>query len=414
MDILMQANNASVRSSRTVSKEFDIGRTLDAIDTIVGSAKRPVALHEPNFSGHEWDYVKETIDTGWVSSAGKYVDEFERRLAEICDVPHAIAAGNGTAALHVCLMISGVGHNDEVLMPALTFVATANAISYCGAVPHFCDSDPASLGIDPVKLERYLQANAEVVQGACRNRKTGRRISAIVPMHAFGHPTDMDALAEVAARWRITLIEDAAESLGSRYKGRPVGRHGHVSALSFNGNKIVTTGGGGAILTKDPDLARAIKHLTTTSKRPHRWAFLHDQVGYNYRLPNLNAALGCAQLEKLDLFVSAKRKLAARYIEAFEDVPGATIFSDQSHCESNYWLVTMLLDRPDEALRDAFLEASHQRGILCRPVWTGMHRLPMFEACPRDDLSQMESLENRIVNLPSSAALGMEGPTAAP
>lgn len=397
-------------SGQLRSNSFDVERTIAAIESVIAVEARPVSLHEPQFRGKEWEYVKETIDSGWVSSAGKYVDEFERRLAEICDVPYAVATMNGTAALHVCLMAAGVGANDEVLMPALTFVATANAISYCGAIPNFCDSEPETLGIDPGKLDEYLKSNAEVVQGQCRNRTTGRRIAAVVPMHAFGHPTDMDALAEVAARWDINLIEDAAESLGSRYKGHPVGQHGMVSALSFNGNKIVTTGGGGAVLTHDPELARAIKHLTTTSKQPHKWAFLHDQVGYNYRLPNINAALGCAQLERLDEFVAAKRALAARYIAAFQDVDGASVFQDRSDCESNYWLVTMMLDRPDPALRDQFLEACHARGLLCRPVWTGMHRLPMFQNCPRDDLSQMEALEGRIINLPSSPILGM-GPS---
>lgn len=400
--MLVNVNNGHSRS-----QAFDVKRTIAAIESVIGVDTRPVALHEPQFTGNELDYVRETIATGWVSSAGKYVDEFERRLAEVCDVPYAVATMNGTAALHVCLMAAGVTVGDEVLMPALTFVATANAISYCGAVPNFCDSDPDDLGIDPSKLTDYLNRTAEIVQGECRNRATGRRIAAIVPMHAFGHPSDMDALADVAARWNIKLIEDAAESLGSRYKGHPVGRHGLVTALSFNGNKIVTTGGGGAVLTHDPELARALKHLTTTAKRPHKWAFLHDQVGYNYRLPNINAALGCAQLERLTEFVAAKRALAARYVDAFQEVEGASIFTDQPHCESNYWLVTMMLDRPDDALRDEFLEACHARGILSRPVWTGMHRLPMFENCPRDDLRQMEALEGRIINLPSSPILAM-------
>ena len=298
--------------------------------------------------------------------------------------------------------------DDEVVTPALTFIATANAISYCGAFPHFCDSDTRTLGIDPAKLDRHLTATAEIAQGACRNRLTGRRIAAIVPMHTFGHPTDMDSLAEIAARWRLVLIEDAAEAIGSRYKGRHAGHHGLVSSLSFNGNKPITTGGGGALLTSDPEIARAAKHLTTTAKTPHKWAFLHDQVGYNYRLPNINAALGCAQLEQLGGFLAAKRGLAARYATAFRDVPGASIFVDADYAESNYWLVTMLLDASNEALRDKFLEACHARGLLCRPVWKGMHRLPMYQDCPRSDLTVAEALEGRIVNLPSSAILGMD------
>ena len=386
---------------------FDTERALAAIERVLDDEPRPVALHEPQFAGNEWEYVKETLDTGWVSSAGKYVERFERQLADYCQVPHAVAVVNGTAALQVCLMLAGVHRDDEVLVPALTFIATANAVSYCGAVPHFCDCSSATLGIDPHALEQYLSAIAEVSQGQCRNRESGRRIAAVVPMHTFGHPTDMDALAEVAARWRLALVEDVAEALGSRYKGRHVGYHGVTTALSFNGNKIATTGGGGAILTCDAAIARAAKHITTTAKLPHRWAFLHDQVGFNYRLPNINAALGCAQLEQVPGAVAAKRRLAVRYAEEFRRVPGASIFTDADFAESNYWLVTMLLDRPDEAERDRFLAACHERGILCRPVWTGLHRLPMYCSCPRMELKQAERLEFQVVNLPSSARLGM-------
>lgn len=386
---------------------FDASKAIAAIESVVGGVPRPVALHEPRFAGREWDYVKETIDTGWVSSAGKFVDEFERRLAERCEMPFAIATMNGTAALHACLLVAGVRADDEVITPALTFIATANAISYCGAIPHFCDSDPRTLGIDPDRLHHHLSEAAELVQGQCRNRKTGRRISALVPMHTFGHPTDMDALLEIAQRWRLVLIEDVAEAIGSRYKGRHPGYHGLMSSLSFNGNKTVTTGGGGAILTADPKIAQAVKHLTTTAKQPHKWAFLHDTIGYNYRLPNINAALGCAQLEQLDGFIAAKRRLNARYADAFSEVPGATIFVDADYAESNFWLVSMVLDAPDEAVRDAFLEACHGRGILCRPVWKGMHHLPMYRHCPRAELIHADALEAQIVNLPSSAILGM-------
>ena len=387
------------------ANSFDADRALAAIEAVVGDAKRPVVLHEPRFAGNEWKYVKETLDTGWVSSAGKYVDEFERRIADYCGVPYAVATMNGTAALHICLILAGVQAGDEVIVPALTFIATANAVSYCGAIPHFCDSDPKSLGLDPEKLDRALSTVAEVTAAGCRNKTTGRRISAVLPMHTFGHPVDMDRMTEVAARWRIPLIEDIAEALGSQYKGRHVGHHGILSALSFNGNKVVTTGGGGAILARDEKLARAAKHLTTTAKLPHKWAFLHDQIGYNYRLPNINAALGCAQLEQLDWAVGAKRALAARYAEAFRQVPGATIFVDASYARSNYWLVAMMLDEPDMAQRDDFLEACHARGLRCRPVWTAMHRLPMYINCPRMDVTEAEKLEARIVNLPSSAIL---------
>ena len=399
----------SVVGRRTApSGEFDIDAALRAIETVVGEASRPIALHEPRFRGNEWDYVKETIDSGWVSSVGKFVDRFEKELAERCGVSHAIATVNGTAALHAAMLLAGVKPDDEVLLPALTFIATANAVAYCGAHPHFCDSDAATLGLDPAKLDAGLAEVAEIVQGVCRNKRTGRRISAVVPMHTFGHPVDIDALTEVAARWKIPLVEDAAEALGSLYKGRHVGRHGSFATLSFNGNKPVTTGGGGALLTNDAALARAAKHLTTTAKQPHAWAFFHDQVGYNYRLPNINAALGCAQLEQLDRFVEAKRRLAGRYQEAFAQVPGATIFRDSEAARSNYWLVAMLLDRPDGKMRDAFLQASHERGLMCRPVWTGMHRLPMYRDCQRMDLAEAERLEHRIINLPSSMALELD------
>ena len=343
---------------------FDIACAVAAIDKVVGDAPRPVPLHEPRFAGNEWAYVKETLDSGWVSSVGKYVDRFEAMLAERCEVPHAIATVNGTAALHACLLLAGVQRGDEVLIPALTFIATANAVSYCGAISHFCDSEEATLGLDPDKLDRHLAAVAELARGECRNRSTGRRIAAVVPMHTFGHPVRMARLAEVAAAWNVPIVEDAAEALGSRYRGRHVGHHGRVASLSFNGNKPVTTGGGGAIITVDAQIARAAKHLTTTAKQQHQWAFLHDQVGYNYRLPNLNAALGCAQLEGLDAVVAAKRRLAQRYQDAFRDVPGAAIFVDAGDAQSNYWLVTMLLDAPDTALRDEFLAACHKRGLL--------------------------------------------------
>lgn len=398
-------NSEAVRSPTQQSQAFDAAAALRAIELVVGDASRPVPLHEPHFGGREWDYVKETIDSGWVSSVGRFVDDFERRLAEYCQMPYAIATVNGTAALHTCLLLVGVQPNEEVMIPALTFIATANAVMYCDAHPHLCDVDACSLGLDPDKLDRHLNRIAELVQGGCRNKQTGRRIAAVVPMHTFGHPVDMDQLAEVARRWHIPVVEDAAEALGSSYKGRHVGYHGAATALSFNGNKVVTTGGGGAILTTDPERARAAKHLTTTAKKPHPWAFIHDQVGYNYRLPNINAALGCAQLEQLDSFVEAKRRLAARYQTEFASVPGASIFVDAEYATSNYWLVSMLLDKPSETTRDEFLQACQTRGILCRPVWTGMQHLPMFHNCARMDLSVAEALEARIVNVPSSMAL---------
>ena len=378
----------------TACRTFDAVAALAAIEAVVGNAPRPVALHEPHFGGREWDYVKETLDSGWVSSVGRYVDEFERRLAERCEVPHAVATVNGTAALHACLLLVGVQPGDEVLMPALTFIATANAVSYCGAIPHFCDSDPRSLGIDPEKLDRGLAETAEMVQGACRNRRTGRRIAAIVPMHTFGHPVDMDALAEVAARWRIPIVEDAAEALGSSYKGRHVGepRRGRGAELQRQQARHHRR------RRRDPDhrsRARARRQAPDDDgedaapvgvlARPGRLQLPASQYQCGARLRAARAARCVSSRPSAGL----RRAIATRS----RDVAGATIFVDADYATSNYWLVTMMLDTADEATRDAFLAACHARGVLCRPVWTGMHRLPMFKDCPRMDLAEAEALE---------------------
>jgi len=365
-----------------------------------------ISLHEPHFAGNEWTYVKECLDTGWVSSVGAYVDRLETDLAVYTGVKHAVAVVNGTAALHICLILAGVEADDEVLIPALTFIATANAVTYCGAVPHFVDSEERTLGLDPVRLADHLIETAEVRPDGCYNRKTGRRIKAVVPMHTFGHPVDLDALSDVCSRFKIEMVEDAAESLGSFYKGRHTGNWGRLSALSFNGNKIITTGGGGAILTNNEDLAARAKHLTTTAKVPHRWEFNHDMVGYNYRLPNLNAALGCAQLEQLTGFLAQKRRLAERYAVALEAVEGLRFVSEPEFARSNYWLNALLLDEQLASKRDNLLALTNDAGIMTRPAWKLMHRLPMFADCPRMDLGVAESLERRLINIPSSAFLG--------
>ncbi|HWA39013.1 MAG TPA: LegC family aminotransferase [Burkholderiales bacterium] len=382
-----------------------VDAVLGAVRRVVPAQRGKVALHEPEFRGNEWQYVRECLDTGWVSSVGAFVERFEAMLVETTGAKHAVAVMNGTAALHACLLLAGVQRDDEVLIPALTFIATANAVSYAGAVPHFVDSTERTLGVDAAKLDAYLRETAELRDGTCRNRRTGAVIRGLVPMHTFGHPVDLDEIQAVCARWKLALIEDAAESLGSTYRGRHTGTFGRIAALSFNGNKPVTTGGGGAILTDDPALAKRAKHLTTTARVPHRWSFLHDEVGYNYRLPNLNAALGCAQLERFPDILARKRRLAARYIEAFRDVHGASIAAEPAETRSNYWLVTLLLARPDLALRDAVLDTLNANGLMARPVWTLMHRLPMYTACPRMDLACAEALEARIVNLPSSPFL---------
>ncbi len=364
-----------------------------------------IALHEPWFEGNEGNYVQECIATGWVSTAGAFVERFEQQLTEITGVKHAVATVNGTAALHMCLKLAGVRGGDEVLTPALCFVATANAISYCGAVPHFADSEIGTLGLDPAKLSGHLDEIAEIRDGVCTNRLTGRRIAAVVPMHTFGHPADLDALDEVCQRYRMTLVEDAAEALGSYYKGKHVGGQGLLSALSFNGNKLVTTGGGGAILTNDDELARKARHLTTTARLVDRWHFSHDEVGYNYRLPNLNAALGVAQLEQLETFVYRKRALAERYRAAFESARDVRYFVEPSFARSNYWLNTLLLEPEYSGELEAILEVLNAAGLGARPAWTLMHRLPMYQDCPRMDLGVAEDLAARIVNIPSSAFL---------
>lgn len=384
---------------------MEIDRIVSAIRSVLPS-RDFIGLHEPCFAGNEWGYVKECLDTGWVSSVGKFVDRFEEQLAEYCGVRKAVAVVNGTAALHVCLILAGVERGDEVLIPALTFIATANAVSYCGAVPHFVDSEEATLGLDPVRLGAYLEQNAVLRSGECFNKNTGRRIKAVVPMHAFGHPVDLDPLLEVCGRFRLELVEDAAESLGSFYKGRHTGNLGRVSAVSFNGNKLVTTGGGGAILTNDEELGRLAKHVTTTAKVPHRWNFCHDMIGFNYRMPNLNAALGCAQLEELEGFLRSKRVLAQRYRDALAGIEGVRFFEEQSFARSNYWLNVLLLDEECASERDALLTRTNDSGIMTRPVWMLMHKLAMFEQCPRMELPVAESLERRIINIPSSAFLG--------
>lgn len=384
----------------------DPQRVLVSLRRVLGDGDERVSLHEPCFAGHEWDYVKECLDTGWVSSVGTFVDGFEDHLARTCGVRHAVAVVNGTAALHTALLVAGVRSDDEVIVPALTFVATANAVSHCGAVPHFADSAELTLGLDPIRLAGHLERVAERKAGVCFNRETGRRLAAVVPMHVFGHPVDMDPLLQVAEHFGLAVVEDAAEALGSTYRGRPAGSLGRLAALSFNGNKILTTGGGGAILTDDPELARRAKHLTTTAKLPHRWAFEHDRIAFNYRLPNLNAALGCAQLEQLPGFLAAKRRLAAAYVQAFAGMPGVRVVTEPPFAASNYWLNALLLDEHDAVRRDEVLALTNDHGIMTRPAWRLMHHLPMYANCPRMDLRVAESLERRLINLPSSAKLG--------
>ncbi|MDD4975468.1 MAG: LegC family aminotransferase [Bacteriovorax sp.] len=381
-------------------------KIINALKSVLPKEMERISLHEPSFIGNEWNYVKECIDTGWVSSVGKFVDRIEKQLVDYTGVKHAIAVVNGTAALHVSLILVGVEKNDEVLVPSLTFIATANAVSYCGAIPHFVDSDESTLGLAPHKLGAYLKEIAEVRNGSCFNKKTGRRIKAVVPMHTFGHPVDMDPLVEICNQYKIEIVEDAAESLGSYYKGKHTGHLGKISALSFNGNKIVTTGGGGAILTNDDALGKLAKHLTTTAKVPHQWAYSHDQIGFNYRMPNINAALGCAQLESLPGYILNKRKLAENYRKAFANIEGIRFFTEPTFAKSNYWLNVLLLDKKFVGERESLLEATNKSGIMTRPVWTLMHELEIYKSCPKmDDLSSAKNIAECLINIPSSPGL---------
>ena len=363
-------------------------------------------LHVPIFSGNETKYVVNCINSNFVSSVGEYSNKFEKALSNFTGAKYAVLTVNGTAALHISLILVGVKERDEVLMPTMTFIATANAVSYIGAIPNFVDVDEKTLGIDANKLDDYLSDICIIKDGECYNKLTNRRIKAIVPMHTFGHPVDMDALNEVAKKYGIDVVEDAAESLGSFYKDKHTGNHSKVAAISFNGNKIITTGGGGCILTNDEWLAKKAKHITTTAKVPHAWEYEHNMIGYNYRMPALNAALGLAQLEKLPLFIEQKRNLVKKYQEVFKDIEEIEFFVEPEYAKSNYWLNAIILKENNKTLRDEILKETNESGIMTRPVWKLMHHLEMFKNCPKMDLSVSESLENRIINIPSSAYLG--------
>lgn len=358
-----------------------------------------IPLHAPTFTGAEKQYVVETVESTFVSSVGAFVDRFERDMAVYTGSPRAVATVNGTAALHIGLLLAGVKPGDLVITQPLTFVATCNAIAYCGAEPVFIDVDRHTLGLSPAAVEAWLHENAfRDIDGVCRTRTGDRVLRACVPMHTFGHPVELDALVDVCSRWGLAMVEDAAESLGSLYKGQQTGTFGLIGTLSFNGNKIITTGGGGMILAGEALAVRA-KHLTTTAKVPHAFEYMHDEVGYNYRMPNINAALGCAQLERLEGFIASKRLLAERYQAFFSETP-LTFVVEPEGCRSNYWLNAVLC--PDVQQRDALLEYSNRSGVMTRPIWQLMTHLPAYSHCLRGELPNAQWLEERIVNLPSS------------
>jgi perosamine synthetase len=358
-----------------------------------------IPLHEPRFIGNEKKYLNECIDSTFVSSVGKFVDEFEEKIASYTGAKYAIATSNGTSALHVSLLLANVEQNDEVITQPLTFVATCNAIRYCGAQPIFVDVDRDTMGLSPSALKEFLENNTSVKKQQCVNNKTGKVIKACVPMHTFGHPCRIDEIKDICNKYYIFLIEDAAESVGSFYKDKHTGSYGQVGVMSFNGNKIITAGGGGCIVTSDKRLAKKAKHLTMTAKVPHKWDFNHDMVGYNYRMPNLNAALLVAQLENLDNFIHSKRKLANMY-EDFFKATDYTFVKEPAECKSNYWLNSILLQNKQQ--RDEFLNEANSQNVMSRPIWTLMNKLPMFEYAQFDDLTNSEWLEERVVNIPSS------------
>ena len=359
-----------------------------------------IPLHEPNFSGREKQYVLDTINSTFVSSVGAYVDRFEELMQEITTTGKAVAVVNGTAALQVALKLVGIERGDEVLTQALTFIATANAIAYNGATPVFIDVDRDTMGLSPQAIKNFLEEHCEIREKGCFNKITGKRIAACLPMHTFGFPVRIEEIVNICELWHIPVVEDAAESLGSEYKGKPTGGFGKLGVFSFNGNKIVTSGGGGAIVTNDTVLGVRGKHLTTTAKRPHTYEYIHDEIGFNYRMPNLNAALACAQLENLHLFLEKKRNLAQKYKEFFankklkfrEELPGT---------RANYWLMCIELESRNE--RDLFLAKTNEARVMTRPIWHLMYRLPMYETCYRDEQVNAQYLEERIINIPSSA-----------
>lgn len=377
-------------------------QVTDFVHQLFGT-EETVPLHAPLFIGNEKKYLNECIDTTFVSSVGKFVDRFEEKMAAYTGAKKAVVCVSGTNALHMAMMLVGVERDDEVLTQALTFIATCNAISYIGAHPVFIDVDMETLGLSPKAVKAWLDKNAELKNDVCYNKKTGRRVKACIPMHTFGHPVKIDELVQICNEWHLELVEDAAESIGSLYKGQHTGTFGKVGAISFNGNKTITTGGGGMLLFQDEELGKLAKHLTTQAKVPHRWAFVHDHIGYNYRMPNINAALGCAQLENLDRYVENKRETAQIYADFFKNIPNITFFTEPENCRSNYWLNVVLLK--DKAAQQNFLEYTNDHGVMTRPVWELMNRLEMFKQCETDGLKNTEWLADRIVNIPSSVRL---------
>ena len=377
---------------------MNIPETIAFIRDLYGEKDAFIPLHAPTFAGNEKKYLEECIDTTFVSSVGKFVDLFEQKVAEYTAAKYAVVCVNGTNALHIALKLSGVEEGDMVITQPLTFIATTNAIVYAGAIPAFVDVDKDTMGLSPTSLERFLQDNAQLRNGTCYHKQTGRRIKACLPMHTFGHACRIEEILAICEHYHIAVVEDAAEAMGSYYKGKHLGTFAPIGAISFNGNKTITTGGGGMILTNDETIAHRAKHLTTQAKLPHAWEFVHDEIGYNYRMPNINAALGVAQLEQLNGFLANKRATAEAY-KAYFEKQGIAFFAERENEKCNYWLNAIILKDKEE--RNAFLTEANAQGVMSRPIWQLMNRLPMFVNCERGDLSNAEWLEARVVNIPS-------------
>lgn len=380
----------------------NFAKVVDFIHELYGTTDF-VPLSVPRFIGNEKKYLEECIDTTFVSSVGEFVDRFEEETARYTGAKKAVVCVSGTNALHMSLILCGVERDDEVLTQALTFIATCNALSYIGAHPVFIDVDRSTMGLSPDAIKEWLVKNSEMRNGVCYNKHTGRRVKACVPMHTFGHPVRIEEMATLCEEYHIELVEDAAESIGSRYKGQHTGTFGKVGVISFNGNKTITTGGGGMILFQDEELGRLAKHITTQAKVPHRWEFVHDHIGYNYRMPNINAALGCAQLEHLDEFIASKREVAKEYAAFFKNMDGIDFFEEPEDCFSNYWLNVVILK--DKAAQLDFLEYTNDHGVMTRPVWELMNRLEMFKDCENDGLKNTVWFAERVVNIPSSVRI---------
>lgn len=377
-------------------------KIIQAINLSLNKKKPPATLHEPLFTKLDTDVLYKCIKSGYVSTVGEYVNKFENKIKKFTSSKHAISTINGTAAIHLALRLLGISRGDEVILPSITFVATANAISYCGATPHFVDSELSTFGIDVHRLEKYLYKNCKIIKGECVNNKTQKKIKAIIAVHVFGMPMEIKNLVRVAKKFKLKVIEDGAEALGSYYENIHVGNYGDIGILSFNGNKIITTGGGGMLLTNSNKIAKYAKHLSGVAKKKHKWEYFHDEVGFNYRMPNINASLGFSQILKIHKLLEAKKKLHINYKKNFASLKEIKFITDDSFRTSNNWLNTIFIIKSNIYIRNKILGSLHKRGYFCRPAWVPLHKLPMYRMCPRDKMNNAKIIEKSVINIPSS------------